>query len=524
MVLLREKGIHHFPPPVSLLGYWRAPLLALLSLALVLAASLPAKGADKEDVADRTGWLPAELARELEARTGKHLERIQALLEARLDQDEPGLSEKLRTACIQFSMWGPMAGISRQALETLGDSDAARTGLFFLMPLVRWLSEPFLFPVETDGTPEERDMEIDRLLKFIAGLGGQRIAVSLDNVGDASLSREEATAYKDYYLSLIRRFAQVGGADELCMSLKLSALTCDLDAALDPGDQRREIKAALVELLQAAATAPERRIFLRIDMEEYAYKDLTLLLFREVVEENPGIVLGNDGRLRLGVVIQAYLRDAAADVHFLADWAKGRGLRAPIRLVKGAYLGHERQVAAKAGRKCPVWNHKPSTDASFEAASALMLLRQDAVEPAFATHNIRSQAHVMALGEVFAIEQSALEFQMLYGMGDPIKAVIVELGHSLREYVPAGSLARGLKYAGRRFQELSSSDNALARTMRGNFSVVSGGAPDFVGEEDQEDGRKVEAILAQTVSRTLASPLAGSGQQPPDDTGGSLQE
>jgi hypothetical protein len=45
-------------------------------------------------------------------------------------------------------------------------------------------------------------------------------------------------------------------------------------------------------------------------------------------------------------------------------------------------------------------------------------------------------------------------------------AMLDARGYGLREYVPAGSLARGLKYAGRRFQELAGPDNALARTMR----------------------------------------------------------
>ncbi len=50
----------------------------------------------------------------------------------------------------------------------------------------------------------------------------------------------------------------------------------------------------------------------------------------------------------------------------------------------------------------------------------------------------------------------------------------VDMGYAMRDYVPAGSLFRGLKYAGRRFRELSGSDNALARTMRGDFGGVEG--------------------------------------------------
>ena len=55
-----------------------------------------------------------------------------------------------------------------------------------------------------------------------------------------------------------------------------------------------------------AADAPGKNIFLRIDMEEYAYKDLTLDTFRRTVEDNPSMVRGPGGGLRLGVV---YYRD-----------------------------------------------------------------------------------------------------------------------------------------------------------------------------------------------------------------------
>ena len=411
-----------------------------------------------------------------------------------------------------------MADISGWTLEKLGDSKTARTYLFFAMPVVRWMSEPFLFPVETRGTPEETEREIRRLFRFIADLHKQGFSVSLDNVGDASLSPKDAKAYQDYYLALIRQFAGTKEISELCMSLKLSALTYDLDAAVGTDKnaitKQEEIKKAIAEMLQAASKVRARRTFIRIDMEEYVYKELTLKLFREIVEQNENLAVDDRGRLRLGVVIQAYLRDGAQDVRDLGVWAARRGFRVPIRLVKGAYLKHEREIAEENGVKCPVWNHKPSTDANFEAICGFMLQNLDVIEPAFATHNIRSQAHVMAIADLYNFGKSSFEFQMLYGMGDAIKDVVVNMGYPMREYIPSGSLARGLKYAGRRFHELASGDNALARTMRGDFSVIDD-TPAFQGSEDREDGRKVMALISKRISDTADNPKQeslGSGQ------------
>ena len=448
--------------------------------------------------------------RSLESGTQQYLKQIESHIERKLKNNKPKFSDSIRNSLINFSMLGPMASISSWTLEKLGDSKTARTWLFFVMPLVRWMSEPFLYPVETRGTPEKTQQEFQRLFNFIAGLQKKGFSVSLDNVGDASLSLEDAIAYKKYYLSLITQFARAEENNELCMSLKLSALTTDLDAAV--GNDREalakqeEIKTAIIEMLQAASKVQDRRVFIRIDMEEYLYKELTLKLFREIVEQNRILAVDDNGRLRLGVVIQAYLRDAAQDVRNLGLWAASQGFRVPIRLVKGAYLKHEREIAEEKGVKCPVWNHKPSTDANYEAICGFMLQNLDVIEPAFATHNIRSQAHVMALGDLYHIDKSSFEFQMLYGMGDTIKGVIVAMGYPMREYIPSGSLPRGLKYAGRRFCELASSDNALARTMRGDFSVIDD-TPGFQGAEDRKDGRKVMVLMSENISGTVNNPI-----------------
>lgn len=448
------------------------------------------------------GLTETAFSAQLEPLTRQHLEAIRQRLVQNSGGQSGRKSETLRSWLIRASMWGPLAGVSGATLELLGESEAARKGLFFVMPLVRWMSEPFLYPVETSGTREQRIAEMERVFGFIRNLREQGRAVSLDNVGDAARDEADVQAYRDYYRTMIRLFARNTEVADLSLSLKLSALTLDLSRAVGDGPdartRRREILAALTDLLQAAREVrPPRRLLLRLDMEEYVYKDMTLELFRTMIEENPDLVRNADGSLRLGVVIQAYLRDSARDVRELAAWGRQRGFRVPIRLVKGAYLEHERALAADEQRPSPVWDHKPSTDASFEILSACLLLNRDVLQPAFATHNIRSMARVMALAQWLAMEPADVEFQMLYGMGDPLKPVLTDMGYGLREYIPAGSLARGLKYAGRRFQELAGADNALARTMRGDFSVVED-TPEFVGEADQKDGSVFKQYLLES--------------------------
>ena len=438
-----------------------------------------------------------------EKQTRQILAHMETSLQRQLADNPQSFSESLRMHLINIAMWPPVAPLAQYTLTTLGDSATARERFAFVMPMVEWMSEPFLFPVETGGTPEEKAREAEKIFNLMARLRKQGFATSLDNVGDASLSPEDALAYENYYATLIRAFIKSGKNDDLYLSIKLSALVHDLDQALGNGpvaeEKRQAILKALGRLLALAAQAPDKAIFLRLDMEEFCYKDLTLQLFREVVESTPSLAIGPRGDLRIGVVIQAYLRSSAADIRGLVNWARSRNLRVPIRLVKGAYLDYERTTAAEKGYPSPVWDNKPSTDANYEALSACMLLNLDAVLPAFATHNIRTQAHVLALVRSYGLPDEVARIQMLYGMGDPIKHVVAAMGYPMREYIPAGSLARGLKYSGRRFEELANSDNALAKTMRGDFSESDGSTPVFTGEQDKEDSHVVETFLRDSL-------------------------
>ena len=266
-------------------------------------------------------------------------------------------------------------------------------------------------------------------------------------------------------------------------------------AARRPVKKRDEIVDRLGGLIKAAAEPPAKHVHVRIDMEEYVYKNLTIAMFKKAVEQNLDQYRNGDGSYRMGLVIQAYLRDSANDLEDLGRWARSLGIQAPIRLVKGAYEQYEKDLAQKQGRKSPVWSYKSSTDANYEALCEYLLIEQVAFDPAFATHNMRTQAHAMAAAEMLGRPKP--QIQMLYGMGDPIKKAVLDNGYAMRVYVPTGSLLRGVQYAGRRFRELADGDNALARTMRGDFTCLDGGAPAFVGAQDIADGRVTMDLLAK---------------------------
>src|SRR5262249_8957705 len=134
---------------------------------------------------------------------------------------------------------------------------------------------------------------------------------------------------------------------------------------IDPDGTSRAVRERLRPLLRAAR---RRSVFVNIDMEQYSYKDVTLRIFREVLEEDefrdwPDV----------GIAIQAYLRDCAADLEGLLHWAERRGTPVWVRLVKGAYWDYETILAAQNRWPVPVFSHKPDTDANYERMTRFLM-------------------------------------------------------------------------------------------------------------------------------------------------------
>src|SRR6185436_1070777 len=121
-----------------------------------------------------------------------------------------------------------------------------------------------------------------------------------------------------------------------------------------------------------------------------------------------------------GLALQAYLRDSERDLLDLIGWARARNRQITIRLIKGAYWDYETTMAAQRRWAVPVFERKPDTDANFEKLARIMLENEQFVRCAFGTHNVRSIAACMVLADKLGVHKSNYEFQMLYGMAEPI--------------------------------------------------------------------------------------------------------
>ena len=304
-------------------------------------------------------------------------------------------------------------------------------------------------------------------LTAIRKLRRQSLAFTLDLLGEATLSEEEAEAYQQRYLMLLRSLADAaqnwepvplidtshtGPIPSINVSLKLTALYSQFDA-IDPAHSAAQVKTRLRPILHIAK---ELGAFVTVDMEQYRYKDLTLRVCKEIFNENEFRTWPH-----VGIVLQAYLRETEQDVHDLLAWAKERGTPISVRLVRGAYWDYETVIAQQRHWPIPVFTRKWETDVNFERLVTLLLEHTHLVHPAIATHNIRSIAYALATARALGLPERAIEFQMLYGMGDAIKATLVQLGQRVRVYAPFCELLPSMGYLVRRLLENTSNDSFL---------------------------------------------------------------
>ncbi|MBY0521776.1 MAG: L-glutamate gamma-semialdehyde dehydrogenase [Gemmataceae bacterium] len=304
-------------------------------------------------------------------------------------------------------------------------------------------------------------------LATIGKLRRQSLGFTVDLLGEATITEPEADLYQGEYLQLIDGLCDAaenwptidlidrddrGVLPRVNLSIKLSSLYSQFDP-IDPEGTSAAVRRRLRPILRAARL---RGAFVNIDMEQYAFKDLTIRIFCEILSEKEF-----RGWPDVGIAIQAYLRDCESDLEQLAHWVEGRGTPVWVRLIKGAYWDYETTFAAQQDWPVPVFQRKWETDANYEKLTCFVLERRDLLRPAFGSHNIRSLAFAMACADSLGLPPNSYEIQMLYGMSPPLLDAVASLGRRVRVYTPYGQLLPGMAYLVRRLLENTSNESFL---------------------------------------------------------------
>jgi proline dehydrogenase len=246
--------------------------------------------------------------------------------------------------------------------------------------------------------------------RFIAGEGvgeavdaaraieARGLKQTLDLLGESVTNLDEAYAATREYLEVIDAIARAGIGRGV--SLKLTQLGLDVDKATAVDNLRR--------ILERAEPAG---FFVRIDMEDSQYTDVTLEIFE---------TLWQQGHRRIGVVLQSALYRSEQDL------ARMNALGASVRLVKGAYK--EPKAVAYQG--------KADVDAAYVRMMKVLLV--DGHQPAIATHDPAIVDLTRQWARERQIEPTRFEFQMLYGIRRDLQTSLAQDGYRVRIYIPFG--------------------------------------------------------------------------------------
>ncbi|MDF0552361.1 L-glutamate gamma-semialdehyde dehydrogenase [Kamptonema sp. UHCC 0994] len=379
---------------------------------------------------------------------------------------------------------------------------------------------------------------IKQIIKTLERLRKDKMAFTVDLLGEAVITEAEAQSYLDRYLELMaeltnaaKSWSPVDAIDKadgetlprVQVSVKLTAFYSQFDPLDAKGSQERVSDRIRILLRRAQ----ELGAAVHFDMEQYAYKDITLSILKQLLLEEEF-----RSRTDIGVTMQAYLRDSEDDLNDLISWAKLRGFPLTVRLVKGAYWDQETILAMQKDWPQPVYNDKAATDANFERMTQILLENHEYLYAAIGSHNVRSQARAIAIAETLNIPRRRFEMQVLYGMGDKLAKILVDRGYRVRVYCPYGDLLPGMSYLIRRLLENTANSSFLRQSSEDRpieellAAPVTNGKDvlvydrvfpnvadtDYADEKLREAGQKAMQSVRQQLGKTYLPLINGEYQ------------
>ena len=252
---------------------------------------------------------------------------------------------------------------------------------------------------------------LDDAIATVKELNAKGMMATMDLLGEESMSKEEAEEAVAEYMRIINAI------DEHKLDCNLSIKPTQMGLLLDKDYCFNNIRTIVAE-------AAKYHNFVRIDMEDNTTTSNTIDMYLRLKEE-----FGD----HVGTVIQAYLRRTSDDINALVEH------KANLRFCKGIYV-EDREIAYK---DMPIINENYKFN--------LEKLLTNNCYTGIATHDEILVWYALSLIDKLKLKPSQYEFQMLLGVDEQLRKIIVDSGHRLRVYVPYGK--EWYAYSTRRLKE-----------------------------------------------------------------------
>jgi proline dehydrogenase len=254
--------------------------------------------------------------------------------------------------------------------------------------------------------------KLEDAVKLVTHLNARGICATLDILGESVTKWEQVEEEVANYKEVLNAI-ETHNLDSN-VSIKPTAF----GLAMDYG----RAKSYIAEIVTYAKSKDN---FVRIDMENVPYTDDTLRMYRELREEF--------GEKYVGTVIQSYLRRTPDDS---IDLAKEK---ANLRLCKGIYV-EDRKYA-----------YKDMASVNRNFVEILEILLGGGSYVGIATHDEKLVQEGLWIARKLGLKLDQFEFQMLLGVDQELRDIIVDSGYRMRIYVPFGK--HWYAYSTRRLRE-----------------------------------------------------------------------
>ncbi|MBD3223239.1 MAG: proline dehydrogenase [Caldithrix sp.] len=253
--------------------------------------------------------------------------------------------------------------------------------------------------------------KLEDAVRVVKNLNAQNITGTIDLLGEENHKEEDVVKAVDQYKSVLDAIKAEGldsgiSVKPTHMGWMISKEFCSENIS---------------ELIEKAASM---NIFVRIDMEDHTTTTDTIDMYVKLQEQYGDAV---------GTVIQSYMRRTSDDINYLIKY------KANLRLCKGIY-NEPREIA-----------YKDMAIINDNFVFNLEKLLKNGCYVGIATHDEKLVWHALRIIEELNLNKDQYEFQMLLGVDEQLRKIIVDAGHHLRVYVPFGE--EWYAYSTRRLKE-----------------------------------------------------------------------
>jgi len=213
---------------------------------------------------------------------------------------------------------------------------------------------------------------------------------------------------------------------------------------------------------QVCSKAFKENIKILIDAEEVevqnAIDDLAIKMMRKY-------------NLKTAIVyntVQMYRKDRLTYLNEMISNQLNDGLIFGLKLVRGAYMEKERNLAVSMNIESPICDTKNETDKNFNSGLDFVFNNFERISFVCASHNEDSILKVISMMELKNLKSndSSVWFGQLYGMSDNISFNLASKNFNTFKILPFGSVRNLMPYLIRRAEENTSVQGQTGRELQ----------------------------------------------------------